>query len=688
MHYDFPINPLPRGYGVNPFTVSFFRRGQLRSLVTVIVAFLVATTTFIIASPSPAPAATGPSVDVSGNRLIDQNGQSLRIQGVSRSGSEYRCRDSDQVFNGPVDQNQINNMKSWGINTVRIPLNEHCWLSVLGNAQSTGAAYRAAITDYVNRLNANGMYAILDLHFTWPYDQWGGSNREQQDRKMPNDMYSLPFWSSVADTFKSNSSVMFELYNEPHDINWDCWKNGCEMEGYKAAGMQEMVDAVRDTGATNPVIINGIDWGHDMRQLLQYMPTDPAGQLVAGQHLYNFKRCADATCWDTEFKPIANAMPLVSAELGQDICAATTIERYMDWSDANGGDGYAVWAYEPGYCPGPGNYGGLGMLTDWNSGNATPWGEMVREHYTNDSPPPTTNPPTTTTTTTAPPTSTTSTTTTTAPPTTTTTTPPPTTNPPTTTTPPRPPDENDGYRLVTRNGRVYSFGGLSSLGNAPSGVDVAGIASTSSGNGYWIVATNGRVYTFGDATHHGDMAGNPLNGGIVDIAVTPDGRGYWLLGSDGGVFSYGSARFYGSTGSEPLNQPVLGMTSSADGRGYWLVAADGGIFAFGNSRFYGSTGSIRLNQPMVGMSASPDGRGYWLVAADGGIFNFGPSSRFHGSAADLRLNAPVVGMGVSNDGSGYRLVAADGGVFAYGNAPFSGSLGSTRLDSPVVSITD
>jgi len=29
-------------------------------------------------------------------------------------------------------------------------------------------------------------------------------------------------------------------------------------------------------------------------------------------------------------------------------------------------------------------------------------------------------------------------------------------------------------------------------------------------------------------------------------------------------------------------------------------------------------------------------------------------------------------------------VAADGGVFAFGNAPFSGSLGGTPLNAPVV----
>ena len=37
-----------------------------------------------------------------------------------------------------------------------------------------------------------------------------------------------------------------------------------------------------------------------------------------------------------------------------------------------------------------------------------------------------------------------------------------------------------------------------------------------------------------------------------------------------------------------------------------------------------------------------DGAGYWLVASDGGIFNYGDAG-FSGSSGSLRLNAPVVG---------------------------------------------
>jgi hypothetical protein len=45
---------------------------------------------------------------------------------------------------------------------------------------------------------------------------------------------------------------------------------------------------------------------------------------------------------------------------------------------------------------------------------------------------------------------------------------------------------------------------------------------------------------------------------------------------------------------------------------------------------------------VVGVMGTFDGAGYWLVASDGGIFNYGDAG-FSGSSGSLRLNAPVVG---------------------------------------------
>ncbi|MFN8218168.1 MAG: cellulase family glycosylhydrolase [Solirubrobacterales bacterium] len=117
--------------------------------------------------PCAGEAAAKPWIGVRGNLLIDGQGRPVRLLGLNRSGTEYRCAEENGFFAGPSDAASIEVMKSWHINAVRVPLNESCWLGLGGiPAEFSGGAYRAAVRGYVDRLEAAGLYVILDLH--WP----------------------------------------------------------------------------------------------------------------------------------------------------------------------------------------------------------------------------------------------------------------------------------------------------------------------------------------------------------------------------------------------------------------------------------------------------------------------------------------------------------------------------------------
>lgn len=245
----------------------------------------------------------------------------------------------------------------------------------------------------------------------------------------------------------------------------------------------------------------------------------------------------------------------------------------------------------------------------------------------------------------------------------------------------------EGYRLVARDGGVFSYCGSEfkgSMGGQKLNAPMVGMAKTPSDNGYWTVASDGGIFSFGDADFWGSTGSIKLNAPIVGMAPTPSGKGYWLVAADGGVFNYGDAGFFGSAGSIKLNAPIVGMAPTADGRGYWLAAADGGIFNYGNAPFLGSAGSLKLNAPVVGMAPTANGAGYWMVGADGGIFTYG-NAGFIGSTGSMKLNKPIVGMARGARG-GYRFVASDGGVFSYG-AQFLGSEGGRHLNQPIVGMS-
>src|SRR4051794_41173169 len=79
-------------------------------------------------------AQTAPSsLHVVGNTLVDANGNPVLLHGVDRSGSEYMCSGGGtSAFDGTADQASIDAMKAWGVNAVRLPLNEDCWLGING----------------------------------------------------------------------------------------------------------------------------------------------------------------------------------------------------------------------------------------------------------------------------------------------------------------------------------------------------------------------------------------------------------------------------------------------------------------------------------------------------------------------------------------------------------------------------
>ena len=248
-----------------------------------------------------ATGATGPlSVRVAKNQLIAGSGAPIVLRGVNRPGTEYACIQGWGIFSGAPDLASVQAMQSWHVHVVRIPLNEDCWLNINGvSAAYGGSNYQQAILNYVNLLSSHGIYTILDLHWSAP-----GTTAATGQNPMPDSSHSPAFWQSVATTFKTNPAVVFDLFNEPYPDNnsdttaaWTCWRDGgtCPGVSYQVAGMQSLVTTVRATGATNVIMLGGVEYSNSLTQWLTYMPIDPAGQLAASAHIYGNNACGAQT---------------------------------------------------------------------------------------------------------------------------------------------------------------------------------------------------------------------------------------------------------------------------------------------------------------------------------------------------------------------------------------------------------
>jgi endoglucanase len=271
--------------------------------------------------------ATPLSIRVMGSHLIDSDGHVVQLHGADVSGLEFvaiQGWSAADPWGGQLPD--LTAMKAWNLNAVRFPLNEASWLGLTtydwpaaGKAATArkadpGGNYKQTVINSVNAAVAAGMYVILDLHLNSPDAVVPGvSGRVATSPTVQNVMadadHSAAFWSSVANTFKSNPAVIFDLFNEPHidkfagltsytaGGKWTALRDGAVatefitsgatvQQNFRTAGMQSLLNAVRATGATNVVMVAGISWAQDTSEWVAYAPVDPLRQLAASWHAY------------------------------------------------------------------------------------------------------------------------------------------------------------------------------------------------------------------------------------------------------------------------------------------------------------------------------------------------------------------------------------------------------------------
>jgi endoglucanase len=396
----------------------------------------------LLGGASGRAAQTPLEISISGNHFVsglNGTGQTIQLRGVNVSSSEYACVDNFGYDAGDYTNATAAAIAAWGANAVRIPLNEDCWLNTNLPAGDPygGAGYQNEIKSFVSDLNAHGIYAILDLHWTAP-----GNQTALEQQPMADIAHSPAFWTSVATAFKSNPAVLFDLFNEPYDptdvrsggdgnasdaVTWSCWESGtkpdpigggappipCDTQAYddsgnptsryQIVGMQTLLTDIRNTGATQPIMVGGLDYADDLGDTsdangggqgwMQHAPDDPLNQEAASFHNYQGKGCDNQTCWDNTVKSVAAHVPVVTGEFAEDNylaagCnahpgASTFDDRYMNWADTNGVS-YSAWVWLVDDAPQPGDdtCDRHGLLSSYDGTPVAPNGTAVHDHLT------------------------------------------------------------------------------------------------------------------------------------------------------------------------------------------------------------------------------------------------------------------------------------------------------------------
>jgi hypothetical protein len=309
----------------------------------------------------------GPAINglhVVGNHLEDNQGATVTLRGVNRSGSEYMCvKGGGSTFDGAWGLPTVAAIAAWKVNTVRIPLNESCWLA---SNPGSDNPYKQSIRTFIDFLHQFHIVPIVELHWVGP-----GNAVAIGQQPMPDADHAIDFWTDVATTFANDDGVVLELYNEPYpnsnkdsDAAWQCWRDGCtetqwaflpNADGklvwmassatYQAVGMQALVDAVRAVAPNNLILLGGIQYSNTLSQWMAYAPVD--ANLAPAWHVYNFNGCKTPACWDGAPAAIAANLPIITTEIGQRDCMGNFIEPLMEWLDGHGAS-YLAWSWNTG----------------------------------------------------------------------------------------------------------------------------------------------------------------------------------------------------------------------------------------------------------------------------------------------------------------------------------------------------
>jgi hypothetical protein len=281
-----------------------------------------------------------------GNSLIGPDCAPYVVRGVARPSLEW------EPFGSPhFDQvaSEFMQMKSWGANTVRIPVNQTYWVQ---SSAHYVPGYREFVIATVAQARAAGLNVIFDLHI---------GDRGQQNfdpaqgmPQMPDVNHSLPFWKDVARQFKDDGGVIFEMYNEPHDVPSDVWLNGGTIaagpnyaggpvgEAYQAVGMQQLYDAIRAEGAENLVIAGGTHWGYYLSTINNYRIS--GYNIAYSAHPYDYDD-KQPNVWEADWGFMASQVPVIVTEFGAYDCNADGYyTKFLDYAQQKN-IGWIAWAW-------------------------------------------------------------------------------------------------------------------------------------------------------------------------------------------------------------------------------------------------------------------------------------------------------------------------------------------------------
>src|SRR6202049_1169174 len=232
-------------------------------------------------------------VDSSTGYIMDSHNCIVDLRGFNTAGTEFG--DGVGGFPGLSTQRLIWYNSLFKINYVRLNLNVDWWNSnvYVPNAQMY---YRAWIQQTVSWAEQNGDYVLLNRTNEYQLPPCGGTITYCPAQGEPsdiNDTYlqqqfnaghlldqTLPFWNSIVSLYKNDPAILYNDWNELHDINATSW----------LSVQKTLITAIRSINPHSLIVLGSNDWNNSMSPLTNgQVPDLSYSNLVYDWHIYDGK---------------------------------------------------------------------------------------------------------------------------------------------------------------------------------------------------------------------------------------------------------------------------------------------------------------------------------------------------------------------------------------------------------------
>jgi endoglucanase len=322
-----------------------------------------------------------------------ESGQPIILRGINRSGLEYAEPGAAGFLESvSISQSEINHIVTdWGANVLRIPFNQD-WV-INGRGPFSQAMYLEAIDQIISWTSRAGAYSLIDLHWL-DADVPHGWNSDGSCNRVPAlpDRASIDVWRILADRYRSEPAVLFDIFNEPHDPLRDdpTLLETIDDDGHIAPlsrtrvtmrewqpWARQLVRAIRESHPRSLIFVPGVNWGYDLRGMpltIHERSSAVFENIVYTTHVYPW--CRRPHTWSDAFGSLAQRAPVFIGEWGggpEDVEWGDALARYA----YSLGIGWTAWSWS--------DRPRLVVDAQMQQYEETEFGRVVRRHLTRGS---------------------------------------------------------------------------------------------------------------------------------------------------------------------------------------------------------------------------------------------------------------------------------------------------------------